>query len=149
METNWLAFTFYKGDRFQFNHRQAFLMKVFYWILFNEILIWVGITYPKLHTCINDNRNEADENGDSRLVDFKSIVVNNYLQQGLPTRFRVIPAVCNFIKDSVQYANKSESEILRRIMSILTTNPARNNMVPACPHFELCRHVCVWERGGL
>ena len=38
------------------------------------------------------------------------MVLDDYLQPGLPTRFRVIPTVFNFIRDNVHYTNKSVSE---------------------------------------
>jgi hypothetical protein len=78
-------------------------------------------------------------------------VLNNYIQQGLPTRFGVIPTVFNFIKDNVHYANKSESEILRRIMSIFLRKIQQETIWCQPAHSLIrargvCVCVCVRER---
>lgn len=48
-------------------------------------------TYPKLHTGINENRNQADKYGYHCLISFNTIMLSKHLEQSRPTRFRMIP----------------------------------------------------------
>ena len=50
------------------------------------------LTYPKLHTGVHDNWDQANKNGNGRLINLQSVMLDNDFTYRVPTRFRMIPA---------------------------------------------------------